>query len=123
MTIIYVVTSGSYSDYSIDGIFDNEKLANQFKKTLTGSRIEEHTLNPDNLYLDKINNGLKFYRVWLKSDGEVEYCYDDSMADEESYIYSNGECYVFTFARDEDHAIKIASDKRAQLLYEPTEES
>ena len=126
MTTIYVVTSGEYSSYGIEAIFDNKSLAELHLRTLDGDgEIEEYILDPDNPYLDKINNGLECYFVSLYSNGEVNRCYTVAMTDESNHFHFNG-FSAYIFAKSKEHAIKIASDKRAQLLYEAsifTEES
>ena len=67
-------------------------------------------------------NGMECYFVSLYSNGEVNRCYTVAMTDESNHFHSNG-FSTYIFAKSKDHAIKIASDKRAQLLYESTEES
>ena len=51
MKKIYIVTSGEYSRYKIDGVFDCKEKADQFMKTFSGDewdkpRIEIFELNP-----------------------------------------------------------------------------
>ena len=55
---LYVITSGEYSDYSIETIFDKEILANEYCKFKNkyGSgwgeyRVEEYTLNDENNFI------------------------------------------------------------------------
>ena len=45
--LVYVVTDGSYSDYGIVAVFDNEEAAEALRATLGGSdgRVEVYSLN------------------------------------------------------------------------------
>lgn len=52
-TIVFLVTSGSYSDYRIDAIFSTRKLADQFIKTKTNSPEDE---DGDRSYYSDFNN-------------------------------------------------------------------
>ena len=54
MKKVYIVSAGSFDDYTILGVFDTEKAAKEFiensnKDNWPGiPNIEEHILNPDN---------------------------------------------------------------------------
>ncbi len=121
MTTIYVVTEGSYSDYHIVGVYDNKELAEQFLKNIdevkkyNDMQIEEYELNQNS---DKIKQGLMLYSVQMERDGTGD-----------SFLYSNGDesplqlnefypkrLYGCIWAHNEEHAIKIANEKRAQLI-------
>lgn len=69
MSKIYIVTSGDYSDYSIDGVFDSKERAQAFAAPFSDREIEEHELNPP--LPTYIKPGQKFYDVTMFSDGEL----------------------------------------------------
>ncbi len=120
----YVVTSGEYSDYSIVGIFDDKALAEAFMAPYprTGRdddlRLEEHPANPHEA---QILEGLSFYCVEITKEGEikaVELCAPDD--DQEAHTRLRHPVgyipwlMVYCWARDKDHAIKIAEEKRQE---------
>lgn len=108
---IYVVTTGTYSSYSIDSVFDNEELAKQYAKIFTDGRVETYQLNPTSPYLDKIANGYNCYRVELRTD--YFYCNKVDWINE----WWEKE-YGFIWATSEEHAQKIAADRYAKWKYE-----
>jgi len=44
--MIYIVTSGSYSDYTICGVFDDKEKAETFCEFHAHDEVEEHEVNP-----------------------------------------------------------------------------
>lgn len=126
MPNIYVVTTGSYSEYDIKGVFDDEELASNYALQWLDSCIETYQLNPTNPYSDKIANGYKYFRVLVEED-EVKYCYPidfDTWNDSEIEDYSS-EWGGVIMAKSEDEARQTAADRYAKWKYEsevmPTE--
>lgn len=126
---IYIVTSGEYSDYHIDSVYDTLEQAMEYvlsqKPTQYGSDyyIEEYDLNSH-----KPTTKLSLFKVEMHSNGttlkiekldRLEYKND---IDPFSVAYLNGNREsgrVFTIiclAKDEKHAIKITNEKRTQFL-------
>lgn len=126
---VWLITSGEYSDYGIEGIFsteENAKLAYELLKS--NDRYDsiheprEWILDGD---LDKVKQGKKLYRVSMKLNGDVisvnlsitisekEMFRENSNFNIENYFY--GVCW----AKDEKHAIKIVNEKRIQYLAQP----
>jgi hypothetical protein len=120
---IYVVTSGCYSDYRIDGVFDDLKLAEEFREKYSEkyynekNEIEVYNLNPT----DKNDSEVEYFYVEMYKSGDVRKCEKQS-----SYIYNSLslECFttdhkVIVFqiqADDEQHAIKICNERRARII-------
>lgn len=116
---IYIVTCGNYSNYRIVGVFSNRKKAKRavslcsddFDKAI----IEVWILNkelpfpkdmlPWEVRMDKQGN--------LLSIGNINYEYF-----KESTSFGNNNTVVNfkIIAKDEDHAIKIANEKRVHLI-------
>jgi hypothetical protein len=46
MSKCFIVTTGEYSDYSIEAVFTKEDSANEYSSNLPGSRVEEQELDP-----------------------------------------------------------------------------
>lgn len=120
---IYLITQGEYSDYSVKGVFDNKELAEAFiaKFSQADYRIEEYELNA---LAGRLNNPLTPFRVAMSQEGEVISITDGAdIEDGEprvnfSFDYSHKRelLYVFCWANDSEHAIKIANEKRLQLI-------
>ena len=125
---IYVVTSGRYSDYHIDGVFDNEKLAQGFIVAFannTDMNVEEWTLNP---FKPEIKKGLKAFFVRMAKDGRTM----DVAMEDSTYGFRGGlpmsllnydvedNMISYCWAEDEQHAIKITNEKRIMALAENT---
>lgn len=117
---VFIVTQGNYSGYHICGVFAKEPLAQKFIDSFKDNqynemRIEVWELNPFKLELAK---EYKPYFIRMDKEGNtLEIHKTDS-------TYSLGEggfdihfnMYLHCFAKDEAHAIKIANEKRTQLI-------
>ena len=126
MTTVYLVSSGSYSDYHIHGIYSTRKLAKQRAAIVRDANaIETFELDQG---IDLIAQGLLPWGVWFfeqkePSTYQSEMYFDSAIAgeivDDRRRPFRgnwNAEFSVFVFARDEAHALKIAQDKRAEYL-------
>lgn len=128
---IYLVTSGSYSDYGVTAAFtDRELAAAAIERHKEGDRyesfdIEEFPLNPDVL-----SNGRLGWCVEMQYDsgdhakvrqldlGEVIKMTAEGKDGEVFDRYSRPPCKIFwceCYADDETHAIKIANERRAMF--------
>lgn len=125
MTTIYIVTSGCYSDYGINGVFSTEKNAENFilAFNIDDSRIEEYELDE---FIDVIeqHKGMKYYEVVMYKNGVTASCrtcrynkenqateiYDTYYADKRSVMIA------YAWAKDEQHAVKIANERRVALI-------
>lgn len=124
MKKIYVVTSGEYSDYHIEGIFDSNELAESFMEAFAPDKYNEPMcVNEWDLNSCGFKKGLKAYRVELKpTTGDVVEIRQERSCFIFNY-YENGvtetmdkTLNIGVFAKDEKHAIKIANEKRAMYL-------
>ena len=119
--ILYAVSSGKYSDYSVNAIFDDKSLAEKFIAMFSGGdyRIEEYELNP---FLPVINSGKSPFSVIMRRDGTIESCdKEDSIFMLDSgdipYCFRDDDTVFYrVFAKDNEHAIKIVNEKRTQFL-------
>lgn len=123
----YVIITGEYSDKQVEAVFTDEEQAELFCRLFVDGRIETYTLNPPNPYLDAIRNDYFFWIVEIASTGDVKNCWQVSVDDEffgiknpgEYYIYdddSEGRLVIKVLAKDYEHAVKIANEKRGQLI-------
>jgi hypothetical protein len=121
---IYLVTSGSYSDYGVDAVFTTRDLAQSFIDSFKEGSfemmgIEEWDLNP---FERQIRDGFYPYFVRMTKGGECTeirksdsaYGFTNSYA--EYRFDTRNAIYTHVFARDEAHAIKITNERRAQII-------
>jgi len=130
--IIYIVTKGEYSDYHICGVFTDPIKAQEAKKLYSEkcfeTRVEEweadiHTEHPA---------GTLIYQVIMSKDGIIDGVRQKSLdiliaphknitkdIKEENITSRTGNNSYMSFtvwATDEAHAIKIANERREQLI-------
>lgn len=121
--MIYVVTKGHYSDYHIiSATLDKElagKIAEKFSDDCDECKVEEY---PDAEVMLK-----PIWRVFFTTSGDVQNCYmSDSVYDYleglkgvvETVYKRYYDMIVYVEADNEEAAIKIAAEKRAQYLAE-----
>jgi hypothetical protein len=118
MMKVYVITEGEYSGYGIVTVFSTEELANKFVEMYPDTRIEEYILD---YYEQRVRDGKKPYNVWMFRDGTTQHC-NETMNEPRGIEFHkvglNGNIVVdvTVFAKDEQHAVKIVNEKRAQLI-------
>lgn len=118
-TTIYVLTDGSYSDYHIIGCYLNKELAQEVAAKFKCD-IEEWEAD------EKGRDGRYSYIVHTYTDETETHVYlllqDYKESDKHigHYIHSpnRSQFWCEVLAEDEQHAIKIASDKIAQYRVE-----
>lgn len=122
---VWLAWSGEYSDKCVIAVCSSEENA----KAIAGTdRDGWHMTEPFELdqFLDKATQGLKAYAVQIYDDGRT-FVRQSSTGEAESGDHGywtpysatvGGDPYYWAefWARDEAHAIKIASDKRAVYL-------
>lgn len=139
----FVVTDGDYSDYHVVAVFDDRGAAERFVATNslqftqwwqnTQYRIEEYALNA---VTPQVPAGYSGWYVKMLHDGSLaDDKYDPVGAYQPFVVSDKGEValaglrwhvlnldnertclYVTCLARDQQHAIKIANEKRAELI-------
>lgn len=138
MKKIYVLTQGSYSDYSIVGIFSTRQKAEEFRTLVKPgydgyNDLEEWTLDPD--APEKIRHGYSIWNVTMLRDGTVEDSsvrdldyYNVSRALDPPYIWERAKAPYYrgkgvpncldaaVWAKSRTHAIKIVNEYRAQFI-------
>lgn len=137
-TKVYVVTSGCYSDYSIEAIFSTKENAQLYidkpsRQSSYYNDIEEFALDE---YVNIYKRGYNIYEVEIYKDGEVLkvaliadnvkdiYIHSVLKAKQEDTFKPPSQrmrsveivMNVRVQARDESHAIKIANEKRVMLI-------
>jgi hypothetical protein len=119
--MIYLVSSGYYSDYGINAVFSQKILAKKYID-LTGDKgfnIEEYELNPNEIH---IVQGRSLYFLQINKNGDVKGIekwagFSYSMKQPKLfYGYDINWLNVYCYANDEMQAVKIAGEKRTQVL-------
>lgn len=144
MTTIYVVTAGEYSDYRIHAMFSTRENAERYMEALPNpgysgyNEIEEWTLDD---MPEPAARGLKSYEVQIRRDGEIVSVKGTNTQEQEHYshkaIYWSEKEWVrdargcseyvlverphqiarlVMWAENEQHAVKIANERRIQAL-------
>jgi hypothetical protein len=118
--IIYIVTNGSYSDYRIVAVYDNNEMAQQHANSLPDAQVEEYEINQ---FADKLKQGLFAFEITMQKDGTVIYVHKkgfelDDWDNTPSIYCRDGDCQLSypCYAKSEEHATKIANEKRLQLI-------
>lgn len=123
---VYVVTEGFYSDMSVVAVFSEQATAERYcevKNRAKGTDAYAFSAYP----LDPVDPGMGAERWWYSvqfASGGSHWSTlrdDVEMAPEQAidaYVdpYGRHIVQVWVEARDPEHALKIASDKRAEWL-------
>lgn len=133
-TEVYIVTKGEYSDYGIEGVFLDRVLADEFAAQRHAS-VSVWTIGE----LD-VPMGHRHYRVTMDEEGNTEqFGVDEIAVDEgrekdefdyegdedgpkskwgycERWIYTGYRRFYITTDMGEEGAIKIANERRVQLI-------
>ena len=125
MKTYYVVTAGDYSDYHVVTVTDSKEKAERIKDLCNRekygynsyARIEEYEETISNnkfCYCVSFTDGREpFASIYFNASTEIENKRDINVVDEYGGYYD-----VLVMAKDENHAIKIASDLVAQYKAE-----
>ena len=118
---IYVITKGSYSGYHICAVSTNQKNAEKLQKIFSGrwdqAMIEEYEADQ---YLTETESGMELYKCVMGKDGtilaDMSIIDLDYMDDCDFRVrYLANEYIVYVWAKDSEHAKKIAADKIAEF--------
>ncbi len=126
MKKVYVVTDGMYSDFHVVAMFSTQKKADAFTKLLNYDEAYEWELDPP--VAEKAAVGLDCWRVVMLRDGTVKKAKKQTGSDRHHRAWHRIDLkdywnpdrppllIVLCFARDKEHAIKIAGDIRPRSI-------
>ena len=131
MEKVFIVTEGEYSDYHICAVFSDAEIAEKFRKLYFGKHRDSSKVEPwtvDEL-CEFMAQGLYSFAVGIERDGDIVFClrmgasYRKSEDPGDEFLLSGsltGERFLrcIVGARDEEHAVKIASERRTRVLVE-----
>ena len=116
---VYIITKGPYSDYHICAVAATKEIAEKLQKiysedSWSDATIEEYDLN------EARDDVRVFYDVTFTNE-KVSACFNEYSEKESIHFFKGNKCesdrlIVCVRARDEDHAVKIAQDRRAEYL-------
>lgn len=130
MEKVYVVTNGEYSDFHIEAIFTTREKAEAFlnsreKGDYDNWEMYEYPIDYPDFIADKIANGYRLFKVVMDRDGDTISIGEGNYSDLE-YEFRYGIDWNWhsgrtkfsanVFARNEQHAVKIANERRVQLI-------
>jgi hypothetical protein len=113
---VYVVTQGSYSSYHVVAIFTDKGIAEQLADRLEdGNTVETYETDE---YSEYVRQGLMLYDVEMLKDGATKHVFKTTYMDGQTSlcVWNDRTLYATVWAKDEQHAVKIANEKRAQLI-------
>lgn len=110
---VYIVVSGCYSDYTIEGVFLNERKAELYcaihnKGLIDDYRIEKYEIIDDNIEGNENIIGYLYCKHSLQAEPEI--CTKKYF---EKY-YGNDPAYVYLKEKDQNKAKKIFEDRVAE---------
>ncbi len=135
MKSVWVIEEGSYSDYSVVGVFSSKENAELVLESLDScdAAISEWELDPS---VDNLRVGLSLFRVLMLRDGTTELCEKKNLTGYDvgqkniPHIWERTKAFHYkgknipdvldttVWAKDEKHAIKIANEQRTRMIAE-----
>ena len=89
--VVYIVTSGSYSDYGIEAVFKDKLKAQTYCKCHKDCGIEEYYFNDDKIYT--MFNVVKIYfKVLSNGDDDISFIFQ-CLSEEDDRFYLEKRCY------------------------------
>jgi len=126
MDKVYIVTNWSYDDFRIEAVFATLEEAEEYKALLNQeTEIEEWDVGKQYTRLDK---GLGFYEVEINPNEtnvrKLNPFNENGGLQNERVIFTNwciggllvGSWWFTLYARSEEQAVKIASERKAMLI-------
>jgi hypothetical protein len=120
---IWIVTTGSHSDYDVHSVWSTEELAKQAVEHLHEAAYFSAELDAE---LPKINAGLFPWEISMAKNGDVFSAIPENFSTpifeifedrgDDPYSARFGRFVWRGYAIDRDHAIKICNEKRLQAL-------
>lgn len=131
MTKVYLVTAGSYSDYRVLGVFSTRELAQRAHDHFNVSNVKLWPIweVEVNELASLVDHGLWEHKVVMKAGGRTApgalgvhriepqcVLVHDVRVTVPNPNDGVNELETEVWARDEQHAVKIANERRAQLI-------
>jgi hypothetical protein len=120
MTKVYLTSEGSYSGFHITGVFSTREKAERAKEVHDyGNEIDEYDLD----VISETPPGLLGWIVTMDENGDVKRWRREGYTTERppvglwmSWGIGGSVAYIGVWARDPEHAVKIASEIRHEKM-------
>lgn len=116
MTSVFLLTTGSYSDYKVVGVFST------LEKAEAAKLLWSYANDIDEMDLDEEYDcppGMVGWWVRMHRDGDVNVAErSDPWEDDNIRELPGRWCIYYVWATDRAHAIKIANERRTQAIAE-----
>ena len=114
MTTVYLVTDGSYSDYRVLGVYSTEEKAKSAVELFHAQNdIEEFEIDA----IPEHPPGMLAWSVVMEANGDTRLVRRESPLEDRWAPYGDGRaCIFYLWAKDEEHALKIANERRTSLI-------
>jgi hypothetical protein len=127
MDKVYIVTTGCYSDYAISAVFSTEEKAKKYCRynddnQEDGIESGDYTVNEWDIDKDVPDMPKDMFPYEVKMDRDVDYLlcekisFERIQSNDKKTIFENNMMYTRMLAMDEEHAIKIANERRAMFI-------
>ena len=124
---VFIVTSGSYSDYQIHAVFSNRKKAKAYIKTGENAPGPYGTNNRDKYAIEEYDVDLPRFRwfttlVSMDKEGNVDeatVCFEAEESGLVWFVFQEGKPIRMRWSvntDDRDRAVKVANEKRSQII-------
>ena len=131
---VWLVSVGEYSDYRVLYVFDeNHRIEAAEAAELIGGRVEEDAVELNSFLPDKPPAGMRFFSFQMNKSGDADQWFESCLLTENGGLRkskyfvlthkmdpierkSYWRLYVYLYARDKQHAVKIANEIRVQIL-------
>ena len=112
---IWIVSTGYYSDRRNLAAFSTEAGAKEFAELIDQSSIEDFEVDS---FCGKFPKGMQLYRLWMNREGGDVFYYvtDPELNISTRFKYEGDRRMTECWARDGEHATKIANERRAQEI-------
>ncbi len=121
-TIVYIVTSGSYSDYGIHCAFTDPDVAQRYcdvwnaaeKSRYDRREVEEYELDsPSDVKI--ATSGKLWWTVWILQDGDTRVSVETFVPrDKNDKLSDRGQFTTRVYCKDRERAIKVAQERLMQ---------
>lgn len=120
VTTVYAVERGQYSDYEVGPLFSTRELAESYIAMFdqwSEMRVVEYELDPVDM-TRHVREGHKSFCVRMTKTGDVVELKTDAVpwADYGTIETYGDSLAMHIFARDKEHATKIANERRIEWL-------
>jgi len=117
-TLVYVVTSGEYSSYSIEGVFTDKVLAEKLVDKLNESyKVLHERVRIEEFFLNLPIDDFEVTTVRMTKEGSVLEVLHSVGRDTGTHGFDDpGNLMWSIYGKDEKRAIKVTNEKRAQLI-------